>query len=86
MLPGHEDHFENNTVVMTGTDVGGFTCDGDGKTILSNNQYYTPTGEVTECGVSLAEWQAKGEDPGSTVADVPDDMTIIRWAKDLLEF
>ena len=41
MLSGHEDHFENNTLVMTGTNVGGFTCSGTGKTVLANNRYYS---------------------------------------------
>jgi len=86
MIPGHEDHFENNTLVLTGTNVGSFTCSGDGKTVLAGNEYYTSTGAITECGVPLAEWQARGEDVGSTVAKLPDDATIIGWAKALLDF
>lgn len=86
MLPGHEDHFENNTLVLTGTNVGAMTCSGEGKTVLSHNKYYTPDGTITECDMPLEEWQAKGEDKGSTVAKQPDDATIIGWAKALLKF
>ena len=86
MIAGHEDHFERNTLVMTGTNVGSFTCSGTGKTVISNNKYYTSTGDVSECGMALKDWQAKGEDAGSTVASIPDDATIIGWAKALLGF
>ena len=86
MLDGHEDYFTNNTLVLTGTSVGSFTCDGAGKTVISNNSYFTKTGEIEECKMSLAQWQAKGGDAGSTVAKTPADATIIGWAKALLDF
>jgi len=86
MLDGHEDHFEHNTVVLTGTNVGSFTCSGTGKTVMSHNSYYTSSGSITECGQPLQDWQVKGEDVGSTVAALPDDATIIGWAKALLGF
>ena len=86
MLPGHEDHFENNTLVLTKDNVGSPTCSGDGKTVISHNSYHTPTGDITECGMKLKDWQAKGEDVGSTVASLPDDATIIGWAKAKLGF
>ncbi len=69
---------------MTGTTVGDTTCSGQGTTILHDNQYFTPTGAVTECNVPLAQWQQQGGDKGSTVALVPDDDTIIGWAKAVL--
>jgi hypothetical protein len=86
MLKAHEDHFESNKVVLTGGKVGSFTCTGVGATIMSKNSYYTSDGDVTECGMPLAQWQAKGNDAGSTVAKLPDDATIIGWAKALLGF
>ena len=58
MLAGHEDHFTNNTLVITGTSVGGFTCDGTGKTVIGSNKYFTKTGDIEECKMSLADWQA----------------------------
>jgi len=86
MLAGHEDHFEHNTLVLRGTNVGGFTCSGVGKTVLSHNQYYTSTGNISECGKPLQAWQAGGGDPGSSVAGLPTDATVIGWAKALLGF
>lgn len=86
MLAGHEDHFEQNTLVLRGTKVGGFTCTGVGKTVISKNKYYTPTGNITECGKTLQAWQAAGGDPGSSVAALPTDATVIGWAKKLLGF
>ena len=86
MLRGHEDHFENNTLVLTGTTVGSPNCKGAGKTVVSHNAYHTPTGRIEECGMPLADWQARGGDPGSTVSTHPDDDTIIGWARALLDF
>jgi hypothetical protein len=86
-LPGRENYFYNNRVVMQDTSVGNFQCSGPGQTVIRNNTYYTATGEVEECGMPLAEWQSQGHDPGSTVLPHPkDDATIIGWAKDLLGF
>lgn len=86
MLDGHEDVFRNNRVVMTGSKVGGPQCAAPGKTDMSNNAYYTPSGDVSECGSSLSDWQAKDStnDPNSTVAKTPSDETIIGWARDVL--
>ena len=82
--PGHEDYYFNNTVFMTGNDVGGFTCDGPGKTVVYNNRYFTPNGAIEECGYNLTEWQNKSEDVGSTVAKIPADDVIISLAKAVL--
>eukprot|EP00750_Incisomonas_marina_P029590 INCI7199.3.p1 GENE.INCI7199.3~~INCI7199.3.p1 ORF type:complete len:216 (-),score=34.29 INCI7199.3:74-721(-) len=77
VIDGHEDHVFNNYVVMTGTDVGGLTCSGTGKTFIRNNSYFTSTGDVTECKSSLHEWQKHGNDPESSVGELPDSKTII---------
>merc|ERR1712166_1221572 len=82
--PGHEDYYYNNTVVMTGTNVGGFPCSGHGKTIVHDNKYFTPSGKISECKQDLPEWQKAGEDKGSTVSSTPADATIMGWAKDVL--
>ena len=85
-LDGHEDYFYDNKLVTLGSDVGGFTCSGTGKTVIYGNEYFTPSGGITECKMPLAKWQAQGEDKGSTVAKLPSDATIIGWAKELLGF
>ena len=71
-------------VVMTGSDLGSQTCSGPGTTIINNNEYYTPTGKLTECKMDLADWQAQGHDQGSTVAQTPDHDTIISWGREVL--
>ena len=70
--------------MLEGTDVGSMNCDGDGKTVVHDNAYFTSSGNVTECSQSLANWQAAGNDAGSTAATIPDDDTIIGWARELL--
>jgi len=85
-LNDHEDKFVGNKVVMTKTSVGGPQCNAPGKTVMSNNEYYTSTGDVTECGKSLADWQAQSpsNELGSKVAKIPSDSTIVGWARDKL--
>jgi hypothetical protein len=45
---------------------------------MHDNQYYTPNGSATACGHSPPQ------EPGVKVAAIPDDATIIGWAKDML--
>lgn len=85
-LPGHEDYYYFNRAVLTGSQVGGLTCSGNGKTVVHDNQYFTPNGKISECGVDLSAWQSKGNDVGSTVGPTPSDQQIITWAKQLLGF
>ena len=51
------------------------------KTVVYNNTIYTPTGAVTECGMSLAAWQARGNDPGTTAHPYPSDDVILSAAR-----
>ena len=77
-MDGHEDVFSGNYVVLTGTDVGSPQCKSPGKTVMGNNSYFTPTGDINECGKSLRDWQKAGDnEPGSTVAKTPSDEAII---------
>ena len=80
-LDGHEDYFYGNHVVLTGGDVGGFACDGPGKTVLHDNAYYTKDGKITECKMDLAAWQAKGEDAGPPSPPGPRTPTLSRWRR-----
>ena len=83
MLNGHQDVFTDNKVVMTGHNVGLQLCHPPGKTVTSDNEYYTPNGTIQECGKPLREWQRDGSsnDPGSSVHKYPSDAKIIEWAK-----
>ena len=83
---GKEDYFYGNKAVLTGTNVGGFTCSGDGATVVHDNAYYTSTGNISECKMDLTAWQAQGGDKGSTVGMYPKDDEIIGWAKEMLGF
>lgn len=85
-IEGKENHFVGNRVVQLKDYLGKFTCDGPGATVVQDNQYFTPTGEIDECGKPLKEWQKLGKDPNSTVAKIPKDEEIIGWAKALLGF
>jgi hypothetical protein len=86
-LKGHVDYFYNNHVIQDGDgNYANGACSGDGKTVVFNNTVYTPTGKVTECGTSLAQWQAQGNDPLTTnhsYAELTDDM-LLGWAKTVL--
>merc|ERR1711865_423905 len=87
MLEGHGDKFDNNTLVMRGSDVGRIYCPEDdiqGEISLSNNKYFTPNGTLTECDKSLAESQAIVMDQGSSVGEIPSDETILGWASQML--
>lgn len=70
--------FYNNTLVMTGTNVGSFTCSGPGKTIVHDNHIYTADGTATECGASPPK------SPGTSVAKYPSDAELIGWAAQML--
>ena len=84
-LPGHEDMFYNNMVILTRDgDYGHGTCSGPGMTVVHDNKVYTPTGKVTECGMSLSDWQAKGNDHGTTAGVWPSDDMLVSATKKLL--
>lgn len=87
--PGFADYFYNNHVVQSDTsEYGDPQCTSTStaaKTVVYNNTIYTPTGTVNECGMPLAEWVAKGNDPGSSVHPYPADDTLLGLAKDVLE-
>merc|ERR1712107_945204 len=78
---GHEDKFYNNKVVLTGVKFGSATCTGTGATQIHDNEYFTSTGAIEECGEDLSKWQAEGHDKGSTVAKTPSDADLIAWGK-----
>ena len=73
-LKGHEDYFYNNTVVTNKDgNYGNGKCSGNGMTVVYDNKIYSPTGNITECDHSLSDWQALGNDPGTTAAKLPND-------------
>ena len=84
-LPGHVDMFYSNMVVLTRDgDYGHGTCSGPGMTVVHDNIIFTPAGNVTECGMSLADWQAKGNDQDTMAGKGIPDETLVDAMKDLL--
>ncbi len=55
-----------------------------GGTIVHDNTVWSPTGAVTECGKSLAAYQATGGDPGTTASAYPDDSVVLGIARQLM--
>ena len=76
---GYADGYYDNFLWMSSdAEYGsGQMCSGGAKTIVRNNTIWTPTGKVTECGKSLAEWQAGGNDVGTRALPYPDDATVL---------
>lgn len=72
----------------TQTDGGPAGCatfgQGPNATHVFNNTVWTPTGAVTECGMTLAAYQAKGGDVGTTAGAYPDDSVVLNIAKQLM--
>ena len=83
---GHENKFYNNSIVLNkdGNYGSGQACSGDGMTVVHDNKIYTPNGKVTECGMDLDKWQAKGNDPGTTANKWPSDEELLGMVKELL--
>ena len=86
VVDGHGDGYYDNILWLAkdGNYGGGQVCSGAGITHVFNNTVFSPTGRITECGTSLAAWQAKGGDPGTTAAPYPADGLILGIARNLL--
>ncbi len=52
--------YNNKVILQRDGNYGNGACSGSGMTTVYGNQVFSPTGAITECGMSLAEWQAKG--------------------------
>jgi hypothetical protein len=85
-VAGHGDGYYSNYLWLAadGNYGGGQTCSGAGQTIVFNNTIWSPTGKITECGTSLAQWQAAGNDPGTTGSPYPADGTVLGLARTIL--
>ena len=79
--------FLSNNTLYQGKDGAygsGQTCTGAGTTIVHDNTIWSPTGAITECGTSLANWQAQGHDLGTTAGPYPADSVVLAIARGLL--
>lgn len=89
-LPGHEDKFDNNTIIQNDGLLGvlgdPFGNDADANFFctnvnVTNTKMYTSTGFALKCrnGASLVD-----SDHGNSVSPLPPDADVIMWAKALL--
>ena len=85
-LPGFEDGYYGNYLYLAkdGNYGGGQNCTFPGGTTVYGNTVWSPTGAVTECGKSLAAYQATGGDPGTTASAYPDDSVVLAIARKLM--
>jgi hypothetical protein len=63
-LTSAHTHKCTHSQVHTHTHTHTHTCthmhaQGEGKTVVHDNKYFTPNGQITECKMPLAQWQAK---------------------------
>lgn len=73
-----DGYFDNFLYISQDGDYGhGQACSGGAKTLVRNNTIWSPTGAITECGKSLADWQAEGNDVGTTALAYPEDAAIL---------
>ena len=85
-LEGYADGYYENFLYQSkdGAYGGGQTCSGAGKTIVGGNTIWSPTGAITECGTSLTNWQAQGNDVGTVGLPYPADAVILAQVKKTL--
>ncbi len=84
---GYADGYYGNYLWLAkdGNYGSGQACMGQtGQTIVFNNTVWSPTGAITECGMSLAQYQAKGGDPGTTGSPYPADSVVLSLARSIL--
>jgi hypothetical protein len=86
-LDGFADGYYDNYLWLAkdGNYGSGQTCTGGGKTIVHGNTVWSPTGNITECGKSLSEWQAEGNDLGTVAAAYPSDATVLGVVRKTLQ-
>jgi hypothetical protein len=87
-IAGLEDRFVNSTLVLnSGGSYGDGQCsagNGQSPVLVGNNSVFTQDGTLSECGMTLEQWQAKGNDLGTTVAAWPEDADLIQKVQTVL--
>lgn len=57
--------------------------------IVQENTVFNPSGKINGndkvCGMTFAQWQKQGNDPGTTINPLPTDQEIIKMARALLD-
>ena len=52
--------------------------------VMHDNRVFSPKGEATENGHSIAYWQAKGVDLRTTAGKIPSDEAVLAMAREVL--
>ena len=85
---GAYDQFHGNAVISSNNGVYTSNCDlpkgTDGMQIY-NNSIYIPSGTLKVCGMTFQQWQAKGNDPGTTINTLLTDQQVIQLGKQKLQ-
>ena len=89
-LPGYEDGYYGNYLYMSADgDYGHVRQDGvgSGAPVVHSNTVWSPTGNVTEGGKPLKDFQKEDRrnDPGTTAAPYPDDGVVLAVARQILK-
>lgn len=85
-LPGFQDGYYGNYLYKAGEGNygNGQVCTGPSANYVYGNTIWSPAGNITECGMSLAAWQKQGGDPGTVAAPYPSDDVILNLARQIL--
>ena len=84
-IEGHADgYYDNYLYLAKDGNYGSGACAAPGKTIVGGNTIWSPTGAITECGQTLAQWQAQGNDAGTTASAYPADSVVLAQVKKTL--
>ena len=81
-LEGHSDGYYGNFLYLARDgNYGSGACEAPGKTVVGGNTIWSPAGNITECGMPLAKWQALGNDAGTTAVAYPEDSVVLAQVK-----
>jgi hypothetical protein len=87
-LDGYADAYVGNYLYISGDGPygDGQSCNGPGRTIVGGNTIWSPTGAITECGMTLQQWQAKdpSNDPGTVATPYPTDDAVLAQVRKTL--
>ena len=84
-IEGHADgYYDNYLYLAKDGNYGSGACAAPGKTVVGGNTIWSPTGAITECGQTLAQWQAQGNDAGTTASAYPADSVVLAQVKKTL--
>lgn len=84
---GNNLSFVNNTCILRAPS-GGYNsdCNLSYGMVVEGNAVHNPSGELSVCGTTFAQWTAQGHDKGSTLAKWPSNAQVVAQARKILNF